>query len=58
MVAPHFSACLLMQSGFELPAGAVLDAIVSDFPQNLACGVEHGRTRAAANPRRCGIWTN
>jgi cold shock protein len=37
MVAPHFSACLIAQSDFGHPAGAVSwqclgDAIVSDFP--------------------------
>jgi cold shock protein len=37
MVAPHFSACLITQSDFGLPAGAVSwqclgDAIVSDLP--------------------------
>jgi hypothetical protein len=40
MVAPHFSACLMMQSDFGLPAGAVLATrSFRTFPQNLACGV-------------------
>jgi hypothetical protein len=46
MVAPHFSACLTVQSDFGHPAGAIL-AMRSfrTFPQNLACDVKRGRTR-------------
>jgi len=44
MVAPHFSACLIVQSDFGLPAGAVLATrSFRTFPQNSACGVECGK---------------
>jgi cold shock protein len=44
MVAPHFSACLMGQSDFGHPAGAVsATRSFRTFPQNLACGVKCGR---------------
>jgi hypothetical protein len=49
MLAPYFSGLLMRQSDFGHPVGTGLgDVIVSDFPQNLACGAN----RSAALP--CG----
>jgi hypothetical protein len=51
MLAPYFPRLLVRQSDFGYPAGAVLgDVIVSDFPQNLACGANRSTAARVRRP--------
>jgi hypothetical protein len=49
MLAPHFLGLFCWQSDFGHPVGADLgDMIVSDFPQNLACGTDRNTCKRRA----------